>query len=182
MFRVDLPRLADRREDIPLLVEHFISRFNRLQNKDVAGVSDEVLNVLMRCDFPGNARELENVIEHAFVLCRSGLIEIRHLPKEILECSGLPTIGVGSGATLRSIEALHIGDSLRRHPGSRKAAAEELGIHPTTLRRKIKDLGIVTPERDGRSHGEGDGAFETSGAGAGTPSKKQSVLLLSPRL
>ena len=151
VFRVDLSPLVDRREDIPLLVEHFVSRFNKLQNKDVAGVSDEVLNVLMRCDFPGNARELENVIEHAFVLCRSGLIGLCHLPQEILKCSGLPTMEVGTGATLKSIEALHITDALRRHEGSRKAAAEELGIHPTTLRRKIRDLGIVVPTRDGRS-------------------------------
>ena len=152
VFRVDLLPLRDRREDIPLLIDHFISRFNRIQNKDVAGVSDEVLNVLMRWDFPGNARELENAIEHAFVLCRSGLIELRHLPQEILESSGLPTMDVRPGATLRSIEALHIADALRRHEGSRKAAAAELGIHPTTLRRKIKDLGIDVPERDGRSH------------------------------
>jgi len=152
VFRVDLPALRDRREDIPLLIDHFISRFNTIQNKDVAGVSDEVLNVLMRWDFPGNARELENAIEHAFVLCRSGLIELRHLPQEILESSGLPTMEVHPGATLRSIEALHIADALRRHEGSRKAAAAELGIHPTTLRRKIKDLEIDLPERDGRSH------------------------------
>jgi len=152
VFRVDLLPLRDRREDIPLLIDHFISRFNRIQNKDVAGVSDEVLNVLMRWDFPGNARELENAIEHAFVLCRSGLIELRHLPQEILESSGLPTMDVGPGVTLRSIEALHIADALRRHQGSRKDAAAELGIHPTTLRRKIKDLGIDLPARDGRSH------------------------------
>jgi PAS domain S-box-containing protein len=152
VFRVDLPALRDRREDIPLLVEHFISRFNKIQNKDVAGVSDEVMNVLMRCDYPGNARELENAIEHAFVLCRSGLIELRHLPQEILECSGLPTVDVGPGATLKLIESLHIADALRRHDGSRKEAAQELGIHPTTLRRKIKNLGIVVPAHDGRTH------------------------------
>jgi len=152
VFRVDLPTLRDRREDIPLLIDHFISRFNTIQNKDVAGVSEEVMNVLMRWDFPGNARELENAIEHAFVLCRGGFIELRHLPQEILESSGLPTTEVRPGATLRSIEALHIADTIRRHEGSRKAAAAELGIHPTTLRRKIKDLGIEVPDRDGRSH------------------------------
>jgi transcriptional regulator with PAS, ATPase and Fis domain len=151
VFRLDLPALRDRREDIPLLVEHFVSRFNTIQNKDVAGVSDEVMNVLMRCEFPGNARELENAIEHAFVLCKSGLVELRHLPQEILECSGIPAMEVGPGATLRSIEAVHISDALRRHGGSRKAAAEELGIHPTTLRRKIKNLGIELPAHDGRS-------------------------------
>jgi len=152
VFRLDLPALRDRREDIPLLVKHFVSRFNGIQKKDVAGVSDEVMNVLMRCDFPGNARELENVIEHAFVLCRTGLIKLHHLPQEILENSGLPTMKLGPGATLRSIETFHIADAIRRNEGNRKEAAEELGIHPTTLRRKIKDLEIDLPAHDGRSH------------------------------
>jgi PAS domain S-box-containing protein len=152
VFRVDLPPLRDRREDIPLLVDHFISRFNKLQNKDVAGVSDEVLSVLMRCAFPGNARELENAIEHAFVLCRSGMIELRHLPQELLEFSGLPLLEVRQAATLSAIEAVHIADALRRHDGNRNKAAKELGIHPTTLRRKIKDLDIDVPDHDGRSN------------------------------
>ena len=151
VFRLDLPPLRDRREDIPLLVEHFISRFNRIQNKNVAGVSDQVTNVLMRCDFPGNARELENAIEHAFVLCKSGFIEIRHLPQEILECSDLPLSTALPGTSLRSIEIVYIEQALRRHKGNRTAAAEELGIHPTTLRRKIKQLDIDAPDRDGRS-------------------------------
>jgi PAS domain S-box-containing protein len=158
VFRLDLPPLRDRREDIPLLIEHFVSRFNALQNKSVAGVSDEVMSVLMRCDFPGNARELENIIEHAFVLCRTGRIELHHLPQEILEMCGFPTSKVGPGATLRSIEAFHIADTIRRHEGNRKAAAEELGIHPTTLRRKIKDLGIDVPAQNGRSHRKSRGS------------------------
>ena len=71
-MRLELPSLRDRREDIPLLVDHFIARFNRLKGKDIAGVSDDVLARLMEHDFPGNVRELENIIEHAFVLCRGG--------------------------------------------------------------------------------------------------------------
>ncbi|HSL18715.1 MAG TPA: sigma 54-interacting transcriptional regulator [Methylomirabilota bacterium] len=150
VFRLDLPPLRDRREDIPLLVEHFVSRFNAIQGKNVAGVTEEVLDVLMRSPFPGNARELENVVEHAFVLCQSGLIGLHHLPKEILESAGLVAVGPKVGATLKSIEALHIADALRRHEGNRTAAAEELGIHPTTLRRKIQELDIEVPPFDGR--------------------------------
>ena len=152
VFRLDLPPLRDRREDIPLLVEHFVSRFNAIQGKNVAGVTEEVLDVLMRSPFPGNARELENVVEHAFVLCQSGLIGLHHLPKEILENAGLVAVGPKVGATLKSIEALHIADALRRHEGNRTAAAEELGIHPTTLRRKIQELDIEVPPFDGRQH------------------------------
>jgi PAS domain S-box-containing protein len=150
VFQLDLPPLRDRREDIPLLVDHFITRFNVLQQKNVAGVSDEVMNLLMRYDFPGNVRELENAIEHAFVLCESGLIDVRHLPKEVLEKVGFPVMRVHPGATLRCIETMHIAAALHRHRGNRKATAEELGIHPTTLRRKIKDLDIPAPEHDGR--------------------------------
>ena len=80
VVRIALPHLRDRREDIPLLIEHFIAKFNRLQGKDVVGVSDEVLARLMDYDYPGNVRELENIIEHAFVLCRGGLVELHHLP------------------------------------------------------------------------------------------------------
>ncbi|MEJ2187850.1 MAG: sigma 54-interacting transcriptional regulator [Acidobacteriota bacterium] len=150
VIRLELPALRERREDIPLLVDHFIDRFNRLQAKNVAGVSEQVLAVLMNHDFPGNARELENTIEHAFVLCSDGLIEIEHLPPELRQTRDTPPAGDREGMTLRSLEALHITDALRRNGGNRSAAAEELGIHPSTLFRKIKSLGIEAPERDGR--------------------------------
>ena len=151
VIRLELPSLRERREDIPLLVEHFIGRFNRLQGKDMIGVSDEVLAALMKHDYPGNARELENIIEHAFVLCRGGVIETEHLPPEFgREVKNRPQDS-SNGMTLRALESLHISDALRRNAGSRQAAAEELGIHPSTLFRKIKDLGIETPAKDGRS-------------------------------
>jgi DNA-binding NtrC family response regulator len=141
---------TNRREDIPLLIDHFIDRFNRLQEKNIAAVSDDSLALLMSHDFPGNARELENIIEHGFVLCRGGFIELEHLPPE-LTCGGQGVeIPRRTGATLRSLEECHIVDALRRHRGNRKAAAEELGIHPSTLFRKIRDLGIEVPEFDGR--------------------------------
>jgi len=151
VIRLELPSLRERREDIPLLVDHFIDRFNRLQEKDVAGLSDQVLVLLMNHDFPGNARELENIIEHAFVLCSGGHIEIEHLPPEIRCGHTGHGNGKREGMTLLSMEALHIGDALRRNQGNRRAAAEELGIHPSTLYRKIRDLGIEPPLRDGRN-------------------------------
>jgi PAS domain S-box-containing protein len=151
VIRLQLPRLVERREDIPLLVEHFVDRFNRIQDKDIVGVSDDVMALLMNHDFPGNARELENIIEHAFVLCRGSVIETRHLPPELVGVNGEDGLAIRSGLTLRSLEALHITDSLRRHGGNRSAAANELGIHPSTLYRKMRDLGIEAPEKDGRS-------------------------------
>jgi DNA-binding NtrC family response regulator len=150
-MRLELPALVERREDIPLLIDHFVDRFNRLQEKNIAGVSDEVLGLLMNHDFPGNARELENIIEHAFVLCRGGLIETRHLPPELVRDRISGEADATSGMTLRALESLHIADALRRHNGNRKAAAGELGINPSTLYRKMRDLGIEAPETDGRS-------------------------------
>jgi PAS domain S-box-containing protein len=151
VMRLELPTLRERREDIPLLIDHFIGRFNRLQDKDIVGVSDDVLEVLMKYDYPGNARELENIIEHAFVLCRGGVIEMGHLPPELGSTTTPRSNSTAKGLNLRELESLHIADALRRNGGNRKAAAEELGIHPSTLFRKIRDLGIETPERDGRS-------------------------------
>ena len=146
VVRLKLPELRDRREDIPLLIERFITRFNRLQNKDVAGVSEETLAILMEHEYPGNVRELENAVEHAFVLCQGGLIEPRHLPPALRgELDSTPTRSRGP-RTLKAVEALHISDALRRHGGNRTAAAKELGINPSTLFRKIKSLGIELPE------------------------------------
>ena len=153
VIRLELPSLRDRREDIPLLIDHFIDRFNRLQEKNITAVSEDVLALLMSHDFPGNARELENIIEHGFVLCRGGVIELEHLPPELTVGEGNIGIPDRTGATLRSLEACHIADALRRNRGNRKAAAEELGIHTSTLFRKIRDLGIEVPELDGRHRG-----------------------------
>jgi PAS domain S-box-containing protein len=142
VVRLKLPELRERPEDIPLLVERFISKFNRLQNKDVSDVSDATLAILMEHDYPGNVRELENIIEHAFVLCRGGLIEPHHLPTSIRGDTDIKPLRGKGGLTLKALEALHIADAVRRHAGNRTAAARELGIDPSTLFRKIKALGI----------------------------------------
>lgn len=150
VIHLSLPDLAKRREDIPLLVDHLIAKFNHLQGKDIAGVSDEVMECLMEHDYPGNVRELENIIEQAFVLCRTGMIDINHLPAELRS-------RVNRGKThthpmsLEAIEKLHITEALQRRNGNRKQTASDLGINISTLYRKIKTLGIDTPLVDGRS-------------------------------
>jgi transcriptional regulator with PAS, ATPase and Fis domain len=150
IVRLQLPALRDRREDIPLLVEHFIGEFNRLQDRHIVGVSEEVMAVLFKHDFPGNIRELENVIEHAFVLCRGPLIQLQHLPPELYGSFESRT-PAGGGLTLKALEEMYISEALRRHQGNRAAAARELGINPSTLFRKIKSLNIEVPDSDGRS-------------------------------
>jgi PAS domain S-box-containing protein len=142
VVRLELPALRERREDLPLLVDHFVARFNRLKGRDITGVSDAALVRLMEYDFPGNVRELENVIEHAFVLCRGGLIELAHLPSHLRGQEDGALSGLPSGLTLAAMEKLLIRNALRRRNGNRAAAARELGIDASTLFRKIKVLGI----------------------------------------
>jgi len=136
-----LPPLRERRSDIPYLAEHFITRFNRLKGKNIAGISPDALAVLMKFDYPGNIRELENIIEHAFVLCRGRIIEPQHLPVYLQpKTVAKPPSYSGS---LRDVEARLIVEALDRNGGNRLATARELGIHKTTLWRKMRRLGLL---------------------------------------
>ena len=150
VVQLKIPDLRQRREDIPLLVDHLVAKFTSLQGKDIAGVSDEVMARLMEYDYPGNVRELENIIEQAFVLCRGGLIELRHLPPELRPFG---TIGIGQiqPTSLKVMGKHLIAETLRRYHGNRGKAARELGIDASTLYRKIKALKLDVPEYDGRS-------------------------------
>jgi PAS domain S-box-containing protein len=146
-----LPPLRERREDIPLLVDHFIRKNNLLREKKITGCSPETLAILMSYHFPGNIRELENAIEHAFVLCREGQIPPQGLPEAMLGELGVSSAPLSVGGALRTMEAKAILDALTRNRGNRLAAARELGMHKSTLFRKIKSLGIELPPTDGRS-------------------------------
>lgn len=143
VVRLELPALRDRREDLPLLVDRFVARFNRLKGRDIAGVSDAALACLMEYDFPGNVRELENILEHAFVLCRSGLIEVNHLPPHLRADTGATASGLPAGLTLAAMEKMLVRDALRRSGGNRAAAARELGVDASTLFRKLKAFGLA---------------------------------------
>jgi len=149
VVQVTLPPLRERREDIPLLVDHFIGRFRGLKGKDISGLSSQVLALLMGHDYPGNVRELENIIEHAFVLCPGGMIEPGHLPAGLSgQTSPAPS---KTGLTLAQAERLHILSTLQRHEWNREEVAEELGVHRTTLWRKMKKLGINPPDTPERA-------------------------------
>jgi PAS domain S-box-containing protein len=142
VVKIILPPLSERKEDIPLLIDHIIDRFNRLRGKDISGVSEETLAILMHHDYPGNVRELENIIEHAFILCRSGLIEPDHLPSCFIpkESGQLPV-----RASLTAMERRFIYETLMSNNWNRLATARELGINKTTLWRKMKKLKISAP-------------------------------------
>jgi PAS domain S-box-containing protein len=140
VVHLKLPSLREHREDIPLLVQRIITRLNRLQGRNIEGVSTAVMARLMEHDYPGNVRELENIIEQAFVMCRGEWIELHHLPPELRPAT-IKT-DVTDSMTLRSMEKLMIESALERHQGNRTRVAQELGINPSTLYRKMKTFGI----------------------------------------
>jgi PAS domain S-box-containing protein len=151
VVRIELPPLRRRKEDIPLLVDQFVARFNRIQQKSISGVTAEALSLLMAHDWPGNVRELENAIERSFILCTEGAIDIRHLPED-LTAHRAPRNSCGKMKAARELlEAQTIRNVLKRNAYSRIATARELGIHKSTLFRKLTRLGIILPPKKGRS-------------------------------
>jgi len=144
VVRIELPPLSQRREDIPLLIDAFVQKFNAKMGKQIIGVSDQALRLLLKYDYPGNVRELENIIEHAFVLCGGNRINVDCLPKELTmrqeeTNSFMP---VKEGHPLGRAEAEVVKRTLEKHKGNRIKAAQELGISRATLWRKIKRYGL----------------------------------------
>ncbi len=135
-----LPPLKSRRCDIPLLVEHFRRRLNAETGKHVERIAPEVYDVLMRHEYPGNIRELENILQHAFVLCRGSDIQLSHLPPEIAAL-GDPK-QPSPPLTLKDLEKRAILKALHDHANNRSATARQLGIDPSSLYRKLHRYGI----------------------------------------
>lgn len=149
VIRLEMPPLRERTADVPPLAEAFLRRLSTLRGKVVDSISRTALRRLMDYDYPGNIRELENILEHGYVMCAGRRIEEHDLPDWMLalderEASDHP-------ATLVELEAGFIRDVLARNRWNRTDAARELGIHKTTLHRKIRRLAIDLPPEDGRT-------------------------------
>ncbi len=140
VIRLTLPPLRQRMEDIPLLVERFIGKLNVRQGKFIQGIDKKVLQSLMSFDFPGNIRELENIMEHAFVLCSEGYINLCHLPASLPLQTNFNLNEDDDPVKLAQIKLIM--DALARNNNNRNAAAKDIGIHKSTLFRRIKKLGI----------------------------------------
>jgi len=147
VMKLELPPLKDRKEDIPLLVDHFISRFNRLHNKNICCVTNEVTACLLAYDYPGNVRELENIIEHCFVLCDGEIIEAKHLPSSVRPVLKTESPPASEPATIKQMEIVLITQALRRNKGNKTATAKQLGIDKSTLFRKMKAFDIKPEKR-----------------------------------
>jgi PAS domain S-box-containing protein len=140
VVKLFLPPLRQRMEDVPLLVERFISKLNLRQGKHIQGIDQAVLATLMSHTFPGNIRELENIIEHAFVLCREGTITGDHLPGFLSRKQA--SARQPGDDPVKAAQINMISEALARNNYNRNAAAKDLGIHKSTLFRRIKKLGI----------------------------------------
>jgi DNA-binding NtrC family response regulator len=142
-FMIRIPPLRDRPDDIPLFCHHFISRYAAEFEKPVATVSDEVMQLFMQHPFPGNVRELENVIERAIILAEGNLIEMSHLPRRFLrEMDEHPS----PLRTLAELEKQHILEVLASFGGNKSETARALGISRVSLWRRLKEYGAVGTE------------------------------------
>lgn len=147
VLQVQLPPLRDRLEDLPLLVEHFLARYNAENGKEVRGVSSEVMERFLAHRWPGNVRELENVVERGVVLANGPEITPDLLPRDLRADVELPQtaelpVGYDLGGAMARYERQLIESALRKAGGVQKQAAAILGLKPTTLHEKIKRLKI----------------------------------------
>jgi PAS domain S-box-containing protein len=146
VVKIKLAPLAERKEDIPLLINAIIQKFNARMGKRVMGVSNEALNFLLAYDYPGNVRELENIMEHAFVLCKNDLIVLDCLPREIVGMRrerGKSDLAVKGKSPLDEVEAKLIRDALKRNEKNRIKTAGDLAMSRVTLWRKMRKYGLV---------------------------------------
>jgi len=156
VIKIELPPLRKRKEDIPLLVRHFVEKYSRENNKEIEGVSEDVLEILESYDWPGNVRELENVIERAVVLTKSKIITRNALPAYLLgyprRVAAEDKVPLGEDLDFRrqtqEFQKRLILLALRQAKGVQKKAAEALGLKPSTLNEIIKRLGIEADRFD----------------------------------
>ena len=147
VISITLPSLRERREDIPLLIDHFLEKYSEKNQKSISSISKEANALLLRYDYPGNVRELENLIERAVVLCRGEMITTQDLPFHLKEAKSEkpwePSKREKSlPESLEEIEKESILNALQQHQGIQTKSAESLGISERVLRYKMKKYGI----------------------------------------
>ena len=144
VLTITIPPLRERRDDIPLLVKHFIAEFSRENSRKIDDISSDAMAALMAADWPGNVRELKNVIERMVVLCHGSKLSLRDLPPA-LRAGGnaLPISGIAATASsIKESNRRMIIAALERNGNSRTLAARELGISRRTLHRKLREFGL----------------------------------------
>lgn len=143
VVHIRIPPLRERKEDIPLLVQHFIDKFSKIDNKEIFSIDDEAMNILLDYDWPGNVRELENAIERAVVMCQEGIIKAQHLPPRILKKKESSKKESIETTNLIELEKKVIKKVLEEENWNQTRAAKKLGISRKQLRTKMKNLGLL---------------------------------------
>ena len=150
VITLNISPLRERKEDIPLLIEHFMDSFNQTVEGKINGISTPAMKLLLNHGYPGNVRELENIIEHAFILCRENYIAPKHLPDYLTDRFPRQTLkGKKLEDLVDSFEKELIEETLKQYGGNIERVAEELGVHRSTLWRKMKKNNINYSGVDG---------------------------------
>lgn len=148
---MNMPPLRERREDIPLLISHFLKIYQERNNKVVDGISEDVLDILTNYQWPGNVREIKNVIERAVVLTQDRIITQKDLPENISKIKVEERkLTIPFGMPLREIEKKIIIETLRRSKGDKEITANLLGITPRTIYRKMNSLEEEEKQEEGK--------------------------------
>lgn len=143
VVEIALPPLREHRGDIPLLVEHFVKRYNALLKKNFLGIDPQALRVLLSYHWPGNVRELQNAIEKAMILAQGDSLGIEDFPRDIVGSAGFSDTSDNLRKAVNAYEQEHIRQALRTAGGNREETARRLGINPATLYRKLAAYGLT---------------------------------------
>ena len=142
VIEIQLPPLKERKKDIPILVEHFLKTANHKHNRNVEGISRDALELLEHYPWPGNIRELQNIIERSVILCKGKLITAKDLPGQFTGSLNNNEIVLPLGTSLKEAEKRILEETLKFSKGNKTSAAKILGIAPRTIYRKITEKGV----------------------------------------
>ncbi len=156
VVQIKLPPLRERKDSLPTLIRHFLTKYNNRLGRNVTTIDEYALRLLAHYDYPGNIRELENIIEHAIIMAEDDIIRPRDLPENVyrppdrlaLPPSGIYEQSIDEFVTIEEMERRLIRDTITRTGGNQTLAAKKLGISRSTLWRKLKQLGIEPVETE----------------------------------
>lgn len=145
-IHIEVPPLRERKDDLPLLLNSFLERYNAENGKHITGFDNQARNALYKYDWPGNIRELQHCVESSVVMASGSEITLEDLPPSVSKASEIETISVPVGITLDEAEKIIIQENLAANKGNKSKTAETLGIGRKTLHRKLQEYGMETEE------------------------------------